>query len=112
VRKQDLNLKKIWRLQIAGFDLPITSDEIYYTTSYNLLNAKAGIQRKILKRFEIDAFFGLNNITGIQYPFRVFVTSCPMLTCLLQLEANYFGGVNVKYNFLGCTVGLNTAKTH
>jgi iron complex outermembrane receptor protein len=79
--------------------MPITSDEIYYTTSYNLLNAKAGIQQKILKHFEIDAFFGVNNITGVQYPFMVFVNQLPDAYLPAPLEANYFGGVNVKYNF-------------
>ena len=84
---------------IAEFDLDIIADETYYTTSYNLLNAKAGIQRKILKHFEIDAFFGVNNITGVQYPFMVFVNQLPDAYLPAPLEANYFGGVNVKYNF-------------
>jgi iron complex outermembrane receptor protein len=79
--------------------MSITSDEIYYTTSYNLLNAKAGISRALSKHFDIDAFFGVNNITGVQYPFMVFVNQLPDAYLPAPLEANYFGGVNLKYDF-------------
>ncbi len=48
--------------------MPITSDEIYYTTSYNLLNAKAGIQQKILKHFEIDAFLASITLPAFNIP--------------------------------------------
>jgi iron complex outermembrane receptor protein len=79
--------------------MPITSDGLYYTTSYNLLNAKAGIKRALSKHFDIDAFFGVNNITGVQYPLMVFVNQLPDAYLPAPFEANYFGGVNLKYNF-------------
>lgn len=79
--------------------MPITSDAVYYTTSYNLLNAKAGLRRSLWKHFDLDAFFGVNNIAGIQYPFMVFVNQLPDAYLPAPYEANYFGGVNLKYNF-------------
>ncbi len=38
--------------------MPITSDAVYYTTSYSLLNAKAGIRRNLSKHFDVDVFLG------------------------------------------------------
>lgn len=79
--------------------MSITSDALYYTTSYNLLNVKASIRRSLPRHFDLDAFFGVNNITGTQYPFMVFVNQLPDAYLPAPYEANYFGGVNLKYNF-------------
>lgn len=79
--------------------MPITSDNLNMTTSYNLLNAKLGIQRSLGRHFDIDAYFGVNNITGTQYPFMVFVNQLPDAYLPAPLKANYFGGLNLRYNF-------------
>jgi iron complex outermembrane receptor protein len=78
--------------------MPITSDNLYKTTSYNLLNAKLGFRRSI-SHFDVDAFVGANNITGTKYYFMVFVNQLPDAYLPAPKEINYFGGINVKYNF-------------
>ena len=78
---------------------PISSDGLNNTTSYSLLNAKIGFQRSLSKHFDIDAYFGVNNITNTQYPLMVFINQLPDAYMAGPLKANYFGGLNVKYNF-------------
>jgi iron complex outermembrane receptor protein len=34
-------------------EMPITSDNLFRTDSYNILNAKVGIRRSILKHFDL-----------------------------------------------------------
>lgn len=79
--------------------MPISSDGLNYASSYSLLNAKIGFQRPLSAHFDIDAFFGVNNITGTQYPYMVFVNQLPDAYLPAPFKANYFGGLNVKYNF-------------
>jgi iron complex outermembrane receptor protein len=78
---------------------PISSDGINNTGSYSLLNAKLGFQHSISKHFDFDAYFGANNITSTQYPMMVFVNQLPDAYMAGPLKANYYGGINVKYNF-------------
>lgn len=79
--------------------MPITSDELYYTTSYGLLNAKMGMQQNIGKRFATDIFVGSENITGTQYPYMVFVNQLPDAYLPAPINATFYGGVSLKYNF-------------
>ncbi|HKP31844.1 MAG TPA: TonB-dependent receptor [Chitinophagaceae bacterium] len=79
--------------------MPFTSDNVNRTASYSLLNAKIGIQRSISNHFDIDAFFGINNITGVQYPYMVFINQLPDAYLPAPYKANYFGGVNLKFVF-------------
>jgi iron complex outermembrane receptor protein len=78
--------------------MPITSDNLYNASSYNLLNAKLGFRRSI-SHFDVDAYFGANNLTGTKYYFMVFVNQLPDAYLPAPQEINYFGGINVKYNF-------------
>jgi iron complex outermembrane receptor protein len=78
---------------------PITSDGVNMTTSFNLLNAKLGFRRSLSGHFDLDAFFGVNNITGTQHYYMVFVNQLPDAYLPAPYKANYFGGVNLKYNF-------------
>ena len=78
---------------------PITSDGVYNTTSYSLVNAKIGVQHSISKYFDFDLYFGVNNIAGTKYPIMVFVNQIPDAYIAAPAKANYYGGVNVKYNF-------------
>jgi len=79
--------------------MPITSDGVYKTKSYTLLNSKLGYQKALSKHFDADFYFGINNITGTQYPFMVFANQLPDAYLPAPLKANYFGGINLKYNF-------------
>jgi iron complex outermembrane recepter protein len=79
--------------------MPITSLNDLYATSYNLLNAKIGIQRSLGSYFDLDAYFGASNLTGTKYYLMVFVNQLPDAYIPAPKKANYFGGVNLKYNF-------------
>ena len=76
-----------------------TSDGANKTASYNLLNAKLGFRRSLSTHFDLDAYAGVNNITGTQYYFMVFVNQLPDAYLPAPKNANYFGGINLKYNF-------------
>jgi iron complex outermembrane recepter protein len=75
-----------------------TSDEVNETEAYSLLNIKAGF-RKSFGHFNLDAYFGANNITGEQYYQMVFVNQIPDAYIPAPNEINFFGGVNLKYTF-------------
>jgi iron complex outermembrane receptor protein len=79
--------------------MPITSDNANRATSYSLLNAKIGMQRNISGHFDLDVFLGVNNITGTQYPYMVFVNQLPDAYLPAPYKANWFGGLNLKYIF-------------
>jgi iron complex outermembrane receptor protein len=76
-----------------------TSDGKHKTESYNLLNAKLGFRRSISTHFDVDAYVGVNNITGTQHYYMVFVNQLPDAYLPAPKEVNYFGGINLKYNF-------------
>jgi len=75
-----------------------TSDGLNKTSSYNLLNAKLGIQRSF-KHFSFDIFGGATNITGTKYSYMVFLNQLPDAYLPAPYEINYFGGVNLKFIF-------------
>ncbi|MBC7424388.1 MAG: TonB-dependent receptor, partial [Ferruginibacter sp.] len=79
--------------------MPITSDGTFYAPSYNLLNAKIGINRTISKHFDANAYFGVNNITETKYYLMVFINQLPDAYIPAPNKATYFGGINLKYNF-------------
>ena len=68
-------------------------------TSYSLLNTKLGIRKTLSSHFDIDAFFGVNNITGQKYPLMIFVNQLPDAYIPAPPKAVVFGGINLKYNF-------------
>ena len=67
-------------------------------SSYNLLNAKLGFRRSLSSHFDVDAFFGVNNITGTQYPIMIFVNQLPDAYIPAPPKAVYYGGINLRYN--------------
>lgn len=77
----------------------ITSDEKNKAGSFALLNSKIGINTPLSVHFNIDAFFGVTNITGVQYYYMAFVNQLPDAYLPAPYKANYFGGINLKYNF-------------
>ncbi len=78
--------------------MPITSDGLNKTVSYNLLNGKIGFQKNI-GHLQFDLFLGATNISGTQYTYMVFVNQLPDAYLPAPYNINYFGGLNFKYNF-------------
>ncbi len=68
-------------------------------SSYNLLNTKIGFRRNLSQQLGLDVFFGVNNITGVQYPLMVFINQLPDAYIPAPPKAVVFGGINLKYNF-------------
>jgi len=75
-----------------------TSDEANETNSFGLLNAKLGF-RKSLGQFDLDVYAGANNLTGKQYYYMMFINQLPDAYIPAPDESNFFGGINLKYNF-------------
>jgi iron complex outermembrane receptor protein len=85
----------------VGLDRVTQNPESYIlrkATSYNLLNTKFGFRRSISSHFDLDAFFGVNNITGVQYPIMIFINQLPDAYIPAPPKAVVFGGINLKYN--------------
>lgn len=79
--------------------MPVTSDAANTTASYSLLNTKLGFQKSLSAHCDLDLFFGINNIGGVRYPLMVFSNQLPDAYLPGPLKANYYGGINFKYNF-------------
>lgn len=86
----------LWMHRDAMF---YTSDNVNKTAPYNILNGKLGFQKSITTHWGIDAYLGVNNITGQQYYQMVFLNQLPDAYLPAPKEANYFGGINLKYIF-------------
>jgi iron complex outermembrane recepter protein len=88
-------------------EMPIVSTGEYFTSSYALLNSRLGIKQTLGSHFDVDVYVGVNNITNTQYPIKVFINQLtnPLSTTAGDAyipgprEANYFGGINLKYIF-------------
>ena len=57
------------------------------------------IPQRIIAHFDLDAFFGINNIGGTQYPIMIFVNQIPDAYMPAPKNAVVYGGKNLKYNF-------------
>ena len=79
--------------------VPFTSDGANITKSYALLNAKLGFKHSLADHFTFDAYFGANNITGVQYYYMVFANQLPDVYLPAPNKINYYGGLNVAYKF-------------
>ena len=79
--------------------LPITSDGLNIAASYSLLNAKLGFRHSLSTHFDLDLYAGVNNITNTKYPIMVFVNQIPDAYIAGPRFANFYGGLNLKYNF-------------
>lgn len=77
--------------------MPITSLNDLYATSFNLLNGKIGVQHPLGRHFNIDAYFGANNLTDTKHYIMVFVNQIPDAYIPAARTAVFFGGVNLKY---------------
>jgi iron complex outermembrane recepter protein len=79
--------------------VPITSDGLLHSKSYNIINGKLGYKATLSKHFDIDAFIGATNLAGNQYYYMVFVNQLTDAYLPAPLEMNYFAGINVRYSF-------------
>ena len=78
--------------------VPFTSDGLNVADAYNLLNAKIGY-RRTLGSFDVDLYAGATNITDVQYYNMVFINQLEDAYIPAPLHTNFFGGVNLRYNF-------------
>ena len=76
--------------------MPFTSDGAHVTDAYHLLNGKLGYKNNFGK-FEVDVFGGVQNITGTQYYYMVFLNQLPDAYLPAPLDASFFGGINLTY---------------
>ncbi len=86
-----------------GF-IPTTSATVQptdYTVAegYSLLNAKIGYKRSLSRHFDIDIYASAQNITGTRYYLMIFANQLADAYIPGPDKANYFGGINLKYNF-------------
>lgn len=79
-------------------EMPYTPDGANVADSFGLLNGKVGFRRSLGSKFDVDAYFGINNITGVQYYQMVFINQLPDAYLPAPNKANYFGGVMLKFN--------------
>lgn len=77
----------------------ITSDNVFRTNGYNLLNGKIGFRTTLLNHLDLDVFAGAINITSQKYYSMVFINQLPDAYIPAPREINYFGGINLKYTF-------------
>jgi iron complex outermembrane receptor protein len=77
--------------------MPITSPDTLYASSYNLVNAKIGFRKRLSNHFELDASFGIDNLTGVKYPMMIFVNQLPDAYIAAPRDPNYFAGLRVLY---------------
>jgi iron complex outermembrane receptor protein len=79
-------------------EMYFTSDMANMAKAYSLLNAKLGY-KKTIGHFDLNAYAGAMNITSSQYYYMVFVNQLPDAYIPAPNKINYFGGLNVNYNF-------------
>lgn len=76
--------------------MPFTSDGAHVTDAYHLLNGKLGYKNSF-GRFEADVFAGVQNITGTQYYYMVFLNQLPDAYLPAPYKPTFFGGINLAY---------------
>lgn len=81
-------------------------DGVYYTSdntdkapSFSLMNAKIGYRQLFFKHLSVDAYLGINNLASQKYYVMLFVNQTPDIYIPGPNQRNYYGGVNLKYQF-------------
>ena len=78
---------------------PLTAaNYLYHAGSYSLLNVKLGIQRSLSSHFDLNAYVGATNLTNTKYPVMIFINQYPDTYLAGPNTANFYAGVNLKYN--------------
>jgi iron complex outermembrane receptor protein len=80
-------------------EMPIVSDGSIKAPAFSLVNAKLGYRRSLSAHFDLDAYFGANNMTGSRYYLMAFINQQPDSYIPGPDKINYFGGINIKYIF-------------
>lgn len=83
-------------IHVADGNNRITST-FYHAPSYSIMNARIGVRQSLSTRVDIDAFVGVNNMSSTQYPIMVFVNQIPDAYMPGPRNANYYGGLNIKF---------------
>ncbi len=84
--------------------IPVNDQNSLYSDAYELLNAKIGYRHILFKHFNLNAFFGVNNIldkryaSQIQINARGFGGNAPRYF-YPGLPIHVYGGININYNF-------------
>ncbi|MEZ4900106.1 MAG: TonB-dependent receptor [Saprospiraceae bacterium] len=79
-------------------EMPYTSDGENKANAYGLLNGKIGF-RKSMQKWDLDLYAGVQNITGTQYFYMVFVNQLPDAYIPASQDINFFGGIGLNYHF-------------
>jgi len=79
--------------------MPIDGLNTVFAPSYNLLNGKIGFATAVSKHIKLDAYAGVNNITGAKYYLMAFSNQLPDAYTPAPKDAMYFGGLQLKYEF-------------
>jgi iron complex outermembrane receptor protein len=79
--------------------MPITSDGNNQSADYRIWNTKLGYRNSLSSHFDLDVYFGVNNIFGQKYYYMVFINQLSDAYIPAPKKANYFGGINLKYIF-------------
>lgn len=92
--------------------VPVTFDNSTYVRSYNLLSARVGLERRVARHWELNAFAGGENLLGSTYYTFLFVG--PNYNSLAQpadggrgdgyiipgpYDATWYGGLSLRYVF-------------
>lgn len=89
------NLSDVYR---DGVNIGFEGSALRKAGSYNLVNGKLGFRKSLSSHFDMDIFFGANNIGGTQYPIMIFVNQIPDAYMPAPKNAVVYGGINLKYN--------------
>ena len=60
---------------------------------------KMNLNTSLSAHTDLNLYFGIDNFTNTQYPIFVFVNQLPDAYLPGPLNATYYGGINLKYNF-------------
>ena len=58
-----------------------------------------GARQHLLKHFDLDIYFGADNITGTQYYYMVFLNQLPDAYLPAPDNTIFYGGIGLKYTF-------------
>ncbi|MDD4645176.1 MAG: TonB-dependent receptor [Bacteroidales bacterium] len=78
--------------------MPLHYNNLHYTNSFSLLNAKIGYRTILGKHFALDVFAGANNLTNSLYYTSVYINSTNSgLFIPGPYTATYYCGLNLSY---------------
>lgn len=84
--------------------IPITDNNSQFSEVYNLTNLKIGYKLAIHQRWNLNAYFGLDNVFDEEYASQILINARGFGGNAPRFfypgnPVNYYSGVNVNYNF-------------